>query len=203
MGRLRPLLIGMVGAGVLGVVIAVVVPLLVLTERDRGAGEPEPFPSATPVMEGIRQGQAALEIPTSTPGAVAAPSPTATPGPTATPSPTPIPGPDPTSTPTSVSQPAGDPAAGEQVFTTASPLTCSTCHSIDGTTGLGPSLQGIATRAETRVPGLSAGEYITQSILDPNAFVVDGFPPSLMPQNFSETLTTQDIADVVAFLLSQ
>ena len=89
------------------------------------------------------------------------------------------------------------------MFTTASPLTCSTCHSIDGTTGLGPSLQGIAATAETRVPGLSAGEYITQSILDPNAFVVDGFPPSLMPQNFAETLTTQDIADVVAFLLSQ
>ena len=191
MGQLRPLFIGVAGAGVLGVVIAVVVPLLVLTERDRGAGEPDPFPSPTPVMEGIRQGQAALEIPTSTPGAVAAPSPT------------PIPGPELTSTPTPITQPAGDPAAGEQVFATASPLTCSTCHSIDGTTGLGPSLQGIATTAETRMPGLSAGEYITQSIMDPNAFVVDGFPSGLMPQNFAETLTTQDIANVVVFLLSQ
>ena len=191
MGQLRPLFIGVAGAGVLGVVIAVVVPLLVLTERDRGAGEPDPFPSPTPVMEGIRQGQAALEIPTSTPGAVAAPSPT------------PIPGPELTSTPTPITQPAGDPAAGEQVFATASPLTCSTCHSIDGTTGLGPSLQGIATTAETRVPGLSAGEYITQSIMDPNAFVVDDFPSGLMPQNFAETLTTQDIANVVVFLLSQ
>ena len=89
------------------------------------------------------------------------------------------------------------------MFATASPLTCSTCHSIDGASGLGPSLQGISTTAETRVPGLSAGEYITQSILDPNAFVVDGFPAGLMPQNYGETLTTQDIADVVAFLLSQ
>ena len=203
MGQLRPLFIGMAGAGVLGVVIAVVVPLLVLTQRDRGAGEPDPFPIPTPVMEGIRQGQAALEIPTSTPGAVAAPSPTATPGPTAAPSPTPIPGPEPTSTPTPISPPTGDPAAGEQVFATASPLTCSTCHSIDGATGLGPSLQGIATTAETRVPGLSAEEYITQSIMDPNAFVVDGFPSGLMPQNYGETLTTQDIANVVVFLLSQ
>ena len=57
MGQLKPLIIGMAGAGVLGVVIAVVVPLLVLTQRDRGAGEPDPFPSPTPVMEGIRQGQ--------------------------------------------------------------------------------------------------------------------------------------------------
>ena len=89
------------------------------------------------------------------------------------------------------------------MFATALPLTCSTCHSIDGTTGLGPSLQGIATTAETRVPGLSAEEYITQSIMDPNAFVVDGFPAGLMPQNFAETLTTQDISNVVAFLLGQ
>jgi cytochrome c oxidase subunit 2 len=81
-------------------------------------------------------------------------------------------------------------------------LTCSTCHSIDGTSGLGPSLQGIGTTAGARVPGLSAGEYITQSIIDPDAFVVDGFPSGLMPQTFRESLTDQQLADVIAYLLT-
>ncbi|MEE9247271.1 MAG: cytochrome c [Dehalococcoidia bacterium] len=203
MGQLRPLFIGIAGAGVLGVAIAVLVPILVLAERDRGAGEPEPFASPTPVLEGIRQGQTALEIPTATPGPTATPSPTPTPGPAPTATPTPTLGPEPTPPSTPITLPTGDPAAGQQVFTTASPLTCATCHSMDGTPGLGPSLQGIDTTAETSVSGLSAEEYITQSILDPNAFVVDGFPSGLMPQNFGETLTKQDIANVVAFLLNQ
>jgi len=122
----------------------------------------------------------------------------------ATPTPTPSlaePTPEP-STPTPLTLPPGDPAAGEQVFATASPLTCSTCHSIDGTSGLGPSLQGIGTTAGARVPGLSAGEYITQSIIDPDAFVVDGFPSGLMPQTFRESLTDQQLADVISYLLT-
>ena len=83
----------------------------------------------------------------------------------------------------------------------ASPLPCSACHSLDGTVIIGPSHKGDATRAGTRVPGLSAEEYIRQSILDPGAFIVPGFV-NVMPANYGETLTPQQIDNLVAFLLT-
>jgi cytochrome c2 len=80
---------------------------------------------------------------------------------------------------------------------------CRICHSLDlGVTLVGPSFDGIATRAATRVPGLSAEEYIRQSILDPNAYVVEGFPAGQMLQNFEDLLTAEDIDNLVAFLLT-
>jgi len=39
----------------------------------------------------------------------------------------------------------------------------------------GPSFQGISKRAGDRVPGLSAVEYLRQSIVDPSAYMVEGF----------------------------
>ncbi|MFN8562465.1 MAG: hypothetical protein U0703_12800 [Anaerolineae bacterium] len=44
---------------------------------------------------------------------------------------------------------------------------------------VGPSLDGVATRADSRVAGMSAGEYFRTSILDPGAFVVPGFPDAM------------------------
>ena len=67
---------------------------------------------------------------------------------------------------------------------------------------VGPSFDGIATRAAGRVPGLSAEEYLRESILDPDAYVVDGFPAGQMLQNFSELLTEEEIDSLVAFLLT-
>jgi sulfur-oxidizing protein SoxX len=80
---------------------------------------------------------------------------------------------------------------------------CRLCHSLDpGVVLVGPSLAGVATRAETRVPGMTAKEYLHQSIVDPNAYVVDGFPKGQMFQNFADVLTQEQIDSLVAFLLT-
>lgn len=80
---------------------------------------------------------------------------------------------------------------------------CRICHSLDpGVVLVGPSLDGIATRAETRVPGMTAEEYLRQSILDPDAYIVDGYPAGQMLQGFEELLTAEDIDNLVAFLLT-
>ncbi len=79
---------------------------------------------------------------------------------------------------------------------------CRVCHSlVPGKVVVGPSLDGVATRAASRVPGMSAEDYLRQSIVDPGAYVVDGFPDAML-RNFDELLTDQEIDDLVAFLLT-
>lgn len=91
---------------------------------------------------------------------------------------------------------------GQVVFSTAG---CISCHTLSGiSTGtVGPVLDGIGENAGTRVDGMTAEEYIRQSVLDPSAYIVDGFADGVMPQNFAEVLTEDQINDLVTFLLSK
>jgi cytochrome c2 len=95
----------------------------------------------------------------------------------------------------------GDVNRGMQVFTGIGG--CSSCHEISmGHTVIGPTLKGIAVTAATRKAGLTAEEYLHESIVDPNIYVVDSFAPGIMPQVFSSTLSEQQINDLVAYLLT-
>ena len=59
---------------------------------------------------------------------------------------------------------------------------CLTCHTIGKTGALRfPDLEGVDARAKSRVPGLSDVEYFAQSMYEPTAFVVPGFPPAMPP----------------------
>ncbi len=93
-----------------------------------------------------------------------------------------------------------DQAAGAKIFTGKGG--CIGCHNAGsggGTTG--PNLGHIATEAETMKPGMDARSYISESIHDPQAFIVPGFPP-VMP-SFRGTLTEDEINSVIAFLLTK
>jgi hypothetical protein len=61
-------------------------------------------------------------------------------------------------------------------------------------------LKGVASRAGSREPGKSADYYLHESLMAPNAFVVPNFPANVMPQNFAQTLSAQQIDDLVAYL---
>ncbi len=61
----------------------------------------------------------------------------------------------------------------------------------------GPSQAGLATRAETRVPGQTAEEYIRNSIVNPNDYIVEGFAEGVMYQNYGTDLTPEQIDDLV------
>ena len=90
---------------------------------------------------------------------------------------------------------------GQAVFVQAG---CNACHTISGlsTGNIGPVLDGLASQAGDTVSGLTAEEYIRQSIVEPSAYVVEGFADGLMPQTFGTTLTEEQINDLVAFLLT-
>jgi cytochrome c2 len=100
----------------------------------------------------------------------------------------------------------GDPEAGKALFnqtTIKEAPACSTCHSTEPElVVVGPSLAGIASRADERKPDMSAEEYLLESILEPNAYVVDGFPEGVMYQKFEENLTEEQINDLIAYLLT-
>ena len=79
---------------------------------------------------------------------------------------------------------------------------CVTCHSLDeGVVLVGPSLFGLANRAANRVPGLAAEDYVRQSIVDPDAFVVPGFDAGQMQDDWDELLSAQQIDSLVTALL--
>ena len=79
---------------------------------------------------------------------------------------------------------------------------CATCHAlVPDTIIIGPSLNGIATRAETRVAGQDAEEYITLSILRPGDYVVEGFN-NVMITNLAKEVTSEDMNALVAFLMT-
>ncbi len=95
----------------------------------------------------------------------------------------------------------GNAQAGARVFSGVG--TCNSCHEYQrGVSQTGPSLKGVGTRAETRIEGVSAAEYIRQSIINPNAYVVKGFSANVMPATFARLLTPTQIDDLVAFLLT-
>jgi len=74
-------------------------------------------------------------------------------------------------------------------------LGCVGCHVINGEGGaVGPEL--------TNVYPEKGEDYIRESILNPNAVISEGFQANIMPQNFSERLTDQDLNDLVAYLKS-
>lgn len=90
-------------------------------------------------------------------------------------------------------------ARGQRVFQ----IHCASCHSLQGDLVIvGPSLAGIANRAETRIDGQDARTYLYTAILDPNAFTVPGFS-QLMPTTFGKTISGEDLDALVAFLLTQ
>lgn len=99
-------------------------------------------------------------------------------------------------------------AQGQAVFTGTG--ICMTCHTIEGVPGavgvIGPDLTHIATDAANRQPGVSARDYITESIVDPESFVaadVERAVPGLMTTAIVANLTDADVEALVEFLMQQ
>jgi len=91
---------------------------------------------------------------------------------------------------------------GQQIFQGKG--LCSTCHTIGKSGALRfPDLQGIGSRAATRIDGLSDVEYLGLSLYEPDAFVVPGFNPGMPTMNKPPIdLTDQEILAVIAYLQS-
>lgn len=78
---------------------------------------------------------------------------------------------------------------------------CLGCHTIDGAPGVGPTWLGLYGRQETMEDGTTVtvdDAYIRQSILEPNAQIVAGFPANVMSAQDYETLFDNRQAEILA-----
>ena len=91
-----------------------------------------------------------------------------------------------------------DLARGRQVFAEH----CAACHSVNPDLVIvGPSLDGIATRAADSEPGLGAREFLRKSILDPRAAITEGFD-DLMPPDFEQKIVGSDLEALLSYLMT-
>src|SRR5215510_749044 len=92
--------------------------------------------------------------------------------------------------------------AGEEIFKTKG--TCEICHRIGQKGTRAPDLAGIGGRAGKTKPGLTAKQYIIESLLSPGAFLVEGYP-NIMPAVDKPpiALNRSELWALTAFLESQ
>lgn len=77
---------------------------------------------------------------------------------------------------------------------------CASCHLLTpDDVKVGPSFYGIADRAGSQVAGQDARTYLYTSVLNPSAYLVDGFK-DLMPQALAKALTSEELDAVVDYL---
>ncbi|MDY7094684.1 MAG: cytochrome c, partial [Acidobacteriota bacterium] len=105
--------------------------------------------------------------------------------------------------------PIGDGERGKALYDGT--LGCMACHGDveqPGSNNFGPDLALLAEEAGTRIEGVSAAQYIYDSIRVPGAFIAPNCKegpcqtPSSMPE-YASLMTLQDFADVVTYLLDE
>ena len=83
---------------------------------------------------------------------------------------------------------------------------CLGCHSVDGSPSVGPTFQGIGGR---QVSITTNGEkqtlttdraYLEKSILDPNADIVEGYPPAMPP--YAGRIPAEDMTGILDYLMA-
>ena len=85
-------------------------------------------------------------------------------------------------------------APGEQIFTSAG---CAGCHALAAAgsdSDVGPDLGQLSQANATE-------EFIRRSIVDPDAEVAQGFSADVMPENFGEQLSDEELDALVKYLL--
>ncbi|HEX6982647.1 MAG TPA: c-type cytochrome [Balneolaceae bacterium] len=79
---------------------------------------------------------------------------------------------------------------------------CFSCHSTDGSVIIGPSwknLFGHEVELESGETVIADSAYIHESIVDPQAKIVAGFPPTMVPYDF---LSESEIGSLIAYIKS-
>ncbi len=106
-----------------------------------------------------------------------------------------------------VAAPTDGPRTGDVLFVA---MACNGCHNLeenqsaDNFGPVAPHLGNLDERAGNTVPGEDALTYVHNSIVNPQAHVAEGYPsPSLMPANFADRMTDEEITALAQWVLDQ
>ena len=97
-------------------------------------------------------------------------------------------------------------ARGNQLFTADG---CTSCHSLDGAAGVGPTVKGLAGNRVQLSDGSTVtadDAYLAKAITDPDAEIVKGYQKAVMAgaiSSFGLGNKPQDVAALVAFIKAQ
>jgi cytochrome c2 len=95
---------------------------------------------------------------------------------------------------------------GKQLFAADG---CTSCHSLDGAAGVGPTVKGLGGSRVQLSDGstVTAGDaYLAKAITDPDAEIVKGYQKGVMAgaiSSFGLANKPQDVAALVAFIKAQ
>ena len=97
----------------------------------------------------------------------------------------------------------GDATKGKSLY---SSLGCSSCHSLDGSSGVGPTFKGLYDSQVKLTTGKSVqadDTYLLDSIEDPDKDIVQGYQPGVMSGVIKpHQVALADARDLVAFIKS-
>ena len=104
-----------------------------------------------------------------------------------------------TTSTTSSTTPISPAQAGLTVFNQNG---CSACHTLsaaNATGKVGPDLDNLVSYARTAKQPLES--FVHQSIVDPDAYIQPGYSKGVMPTNFGQVLTKEQLDHLVTFLV--
>ncbi len=100
----------------------------------------------------------------------------------------------------------GQVRAPEELFIT---MGCQGCHNLEqdqtesNRGAIAPNLGNLNEEAPNMVAGQDALTYVINSITHPNDFIVPGYVAGIMPQNFPDRMSTEEIEGMAQWLLDQ
>jgi cytochrome c oxidase subunit 2 len=80
---------------------------------------------------------------------------------------------------------------------------CNACHTLaaaGANAKIGPDLDKL--QAEATRAGKPLASFVHESIVSPNAYIEKGYPKNVMPKNFAQILTKQQLSTLVQFLVA-
>lgn len=109
-----------------------------------------------------------------------------------------------------VQLPEGDAESGRALAEGA--LGCSACHilaEVGPPWAVSDGQPGLAARAESRIEqpdyqggAATAEQYLVESVVRPSVHIVEGYEDVPMPTDFGQRITLQDMADLLAYMLT-
>jgi cytochrome c551/c552 len=96
----------------------------------------------------------------------------------------------------------GSAAAGKAVFTANACASCHTFKPANATGTIGPNLDTAPTSDAKADGNMDLAKFLKESVENPDAYIAKGYSKGIMPTTFGKSLSSKQIDDLVAFLLS-